>query len=162
MWGPNTIAQLFVGKRPPLRKPILDLAEKFQSCGGWGLERAFVEWSLKQPWRRCLPEVFQLLAHMFWANLTPTAFKQATKTSNLMRLVARLEVPREAQPNVFCWGACGFLQYFSEVKRNPCGDANVKIGLLLPHEILASLYAFNSGELFYAFLCGTPEAQRPS
>ncbi|CAK9007826.1 unnamed protein product [Durusdinium trenchii] len=37
---------------------ILDLAEKFDSCGGWGLERAFQKWALKQDFRACLPEPF--------------------------------------------------------------------------------------------------------
>lgn len=41
-----------------LRPRILDLAEKFDSCGGWGLERAFQKWALKQDFRACLPEPF--------------------------------------------------------------------------------------------------------
>ena len=36
------------------------------------------------------------------------------------------------------------------------GLSTVQLGLFLPREILASLYNFKNGELFFALLCGTP------
>ena len=42
-----------------LRPAILDLAEKFESAGGWASERVFSKWVSKQDWRQCLPPVFQ-------------------------------------------------------------------------------------------------------
>ena len=41
-----------------LRKDILDLHERFECGGGWGLERTFDQWVLKQPWRKCMPQEF--------------------------------------------------------------------------------------------------------
>lgn len=38
--------------------PILDLHERFQCSGGWGIERAFNKWVCKQPWRTALPMNF--------------------------------------------------------------------------------------------------------
>ena len=33
----------------------------------------------------------------------------------------------------------------------------VKIGILLPHEVFASLWEYGNHELFYALLTGTPD-----
>lgn len=45
-----------------LRQPILDLALAFESAGGWGRERAFNKWALKQTWRKAMPhQYFQRL-----------------------------------------------------------------------------------------------------
>ena len=38
------------------------------------------------------------------------------------------------------------------------GLRSVKLGMFLPREILASLYNFSNGELFFAHLCGTRNA----
>lgn len=37
----------------------------------------------------------------------------------------------------------------------------VKVGMLLPHEIVASLWSYSAGELFYAMMAGTPSASCP-
>ena len=44
-----------------LRVPILQLAERFESCHEWGLERAFTKWCFEQPMRSCLPKPFEFL-----------------------------------------------------------------------------------------------------
>ena len=47
----------------------MDLHERFECGGGWGLERTFDQWVLKQPWRKCMPqEYFELLNRLyaFW------------------------------------------------------------------------------------------------
>ncbi len=41
------------------RPPILDLAERFQSAGDWASERVFNNWVNKQPWRKCLPGIYE-------------------------------------------------------------------------------------------------------
>ena len=51
----------FPSNRTFLRTPILELAERFQSCNGWYLERAFTQWCYQQPLRSCLPIPFELL-----------------------------------------------------------------------------------------------------
>ena len=58
---------------PNMRKPILDLYERFECGGGWGLERTFDSWVCKQPWRQRLPlTFFELLVHMSMSNLWTT------------------------------------------------------------------------------------------
>lgn len=32
----------------------------------------------------------------------------------------------------------------------------VKMGLILPHEVLSAFYHFRNGDLFYAIMTGTP------
>ena len=32
----------------------------------------------------------------------------------------------------------------------------VKVGFLLPHEVVAALHGFSEGELFYSLVAGTP------
>ena len=34
----------------------------------------------------------------------------------------------------------------------------IKLGVLLPHEIFASMHAYNHSEIFYATLAGSPAA----
>ena len=41
-----------------LRKPILELHERFECGGGWGLERTFNRWVCSQPWRKIMPMDF--------------------------------------------------------------------------------------------------------
>ena len=41
-----------------LRKPILDLFERFECGGGWGLERTLNGWISRQPWRQPMPLTF--------------------------------------------------------------------------------------------------------
>lgn len=37
----------------------------FENASGWGLERTFAKWVDQQPWRHCLPPVFQLLDYIY-------------------------------------------------------------------------------------------------
>lgn len=48
-----------------LRPSILQLADMFENASGWGLERTFAKWVDQQPWRHCLPPVFQLLDYIY-------------------------------------------------------------------------------------------------
>lgn len=41
-----------------LRKDILELHERFECGGGWGLERTLQTWVSKQPWRWPMPTTF--------------------------------------------------------------------------------------------------------
>ncbi len=41
-----------------LRKPILDLYQRFECGGNWGLERTFNKWVCGQPWRKPMPTTF--------------------------------------------------------------------------------------------------------
>ncbi len=57
----------------PVRKPILDLHERFECGGGWGLERTLNEWVLRQEWRKILPSSFfrslSFNKRNFWSSL---------------------------------------------------------------------------------------------
>lgn len=44
------------------RPSILDLVEKFESAKNWGNERVFQAWAMKQPFRQCLPRIFEWFA----------------------------------------------------------------------------------------------------
>ena len=80
-----------------LRPAILNLAEKFESAGGWGSERIFSKWVSKQPWRQCLPPIFQfeveretcLTIHIFLKFQERTLSKQ---TTHFLYLSQRLKV----------------------------------------------------------------------
>lgn len=41
-----------------LRKPILDLHERFECKSGWYMEDTFNSWVCRQPWRQLLPLTF--------------------------------------------------------------------------------------------------------
>ena len=45
-----------------------------------------------------------------------------------------------------------------EVKCAPGGDTHVKLGIFLPHEIMATFYNLGNGELFYHLMTCTPLA----
>ena len=44
------------------RPSILDLAQRFESSKGWALERTFVTWMNRQPWRKCLPPIYESIS----------------------------------------------------------------------------------------------------
>ena len=44
-----------------LRPAVLELADKFESAGGWASEAIFSKWVSKQEWRRCLPSIFEFV-----------------------------------------------------------------------------------------------------
>ena len=44
-----------------LRPSLLDLANNFESFTGWGYNKPFIAWALKQEWRSCLPQPIVLL-----------------------------------------------------------------------------------------------------
>ena len=50
-----------------LRPAILDLHERFLCSGGWGLERCFNQWCIRQPWRRIFPTSFLKLLGIRWS-----------------------------------------------------------------------------------------------
>lgn len=56
MLGINSSAQ-FQYQTPGLRPAVLDLADRFDSAQGWGLERIFADWVMKQSFRGALPPV---------------------------------------------------------------------------------------------------------
>ena len=59
--GPNWVERFFLWAflfLVFLRKEILQLHERFESGGGWGLERTLQTWVSKQPWRWPLPISF--------------------------------------------------------------------------------------------------------
>lgn len=48
-----------IDRTPPLpRRDILELHLAFRSGNGWGLERSFNAWAVKQPWRALMPLSF--------------------------------------------------------------------------------------------------------
>lgn len=51
--------------RPPLRPSILELAERLESSKGWALERTFGAWLNRQPWRKCLPPIYEFKSQFF-------------------------------------------------------------------------------------------------
>ena len=51
--------------RPPLRPSILELAEHLESSKGWALERTFGAWLNRQPWRKCLPPIYEFKSQFF-------------------------------------------------------------------------------------------------
>ena len=45
-----------------LRPSLLELAERFDGFTGWGFDKPFIAWALKQEWRGCLPVPLVFLA----------------------------------------------------------------------------------------------------
>lgn len=69
--GLTQIEALFTTIFSALRKSILELHERFECGGGWGLERTFNKWVCSQPWRQIMPNFFEPLSQIasvfpFW------------------------------------------------------------------------------------------------
>ena len=47
--------------------------------------------------------------------------------------------------------------FSAETNQVEGGHDSVKLGVFAPHELLASMYHFGNGELFFGLFCGTPQ-----
>lgn len=139
-----------------LRESILELAQKFESAQGWASERVFSAWMAKQEWRKCLPPIFefsvQRVASLKFINEYVFGFDGVHVPINLKSgFVISYFIPFN------CFSSEEFDVVWSEA--NATVDSrmdSVKLGIFLPHEIVASFYDFRSGDLFYSMLTGTP------
>lgn len=101
-----------------IRERLLQLGDTMKAAGGWHLEDRFQSWVHKQPWRQMLPlDGFECFACMN---------------------------PKQIYLNVWflpsqCWSR------FYMPKLRAVGERTIPISVMLPHEILASLY--NSGNI---------------
>lgn len=136
------------------RPSILDLAERFQSAGDWASERVFDNWVNKQPWRKCLPQIYEFTVKRV-TSLTLCIFQflgfwvshEAIKTINVNIL----------EKSVWKNGIWKKMESKANLKVHS-KLTHVRLGVLFPHEIAAAFYDFGSGDLFYNLLTGTPAA----
>ena len=118
----------------------------FEGTGGWGLERAFSKWANNQRWRKCLPT-------QFWENFGSMTAVQFFRSYNAAK------VCRAPRGDLICPSASS-----PAASRVPQVDVDwgremtpVKIAVMLPHEMFASLWNFQNGHLFHSLLTGTPD-----
>ena len=152
-----------------LRPAILNLAEKFESAGGWGSERIFSKWVSKQPWRQCLPPIFQfeveretcLTIHIFLKFQERTLSKQ---TTHFLYLSQRIKVGfsdtigfEQKRSSCIPWEG-PFLSGVHEANAFEHSELDrIRLGMF-PHEVVSAFYHFRSGDLFFGILTGTPKA----
>ena len=156
--------------RAALRPAVLDLADRFESAGGWASETVFSKWVSKQEWRQCLPSIFEFAVDRETC-LRSSYFSEVPKAEifqiNTCGLSQRMRVWSFWRYRVWtdfflaieaCLGTVEFLSGMHEANAPEHSKMDkIKLGMFLPHEVASAFYHFRSGDLFFGLLTGTPD-----
>ena len=141
-----------------LSPEVLDLHNRFECGGNWGLERTFHAWVNKQPWRQLMP-VSYFGIHDVWSHsyLNGSIFHSS--------IGLRFDVPAAPvswlllPPTQIDHSDC-YPIFATKVRQRYAARIGtrgpVKQSVMLPHDIAASMYHYDGGEQFFRTWVGVP------
>jgi hypothetical protein len=157
----------FIAIASQLSLEVLDLHNRFECGGDWGMERTFNAWVEKQSWRKLMPvQYFQfhvsksaLQFLLSWHMITGKFLAPGLKYLRLLWLACVIFFCEHLQLKLsldILTGNLHAAKVREKYARRIGAPLPVQQYVLLPHDIAASMYDFEGGEHFFKTWVGVP------